>query len=167
MIVRRSTAAAALAVIGWVLLPIVACAIPRAGDAAPSFHLPGARGGKVALGSFAGKPTYLNFFASWCGPCNSEAPSVARVYRTYHERGLMLMGIDVQESASKALGFAHTYGWSFPIALDDGSTAATYGAIGLPVHVFIDKHGHISTYRLGEMSPPEIQTAIRKILQQR
>ncbi len=142
-----------------------ALAIPHAGDVAPTFTLPAARGGTVTLQTFAGKPTYLNFFASWCGPCNTEAASVARLYRTYHKRGLAVVGVDEQESAPPALAFARRYGWPFAIALDPGPTGQTYGTlIGIPVHVFIDKHGKINTLRIGEMSPSEIDRAIRNIL---
>lgn len=141
-----------------------ALAIPHAGDVAPGFSLPAARGGTVAARTFAGKPTYLNFFASWCPPCNSEAPSVERLYRAFHKRGLSIVGMDEEESASKGREFARRYGWSFPIAIDDGSARANYGVFLLPVHVFIDRSGKISRYRIGEMSPAEIEQAIRKIV---
>ena len=88
-----------------------------------------------------------------------------RLYRTYHKRGLAIVGVDELEDKTKAAGFAQKYGWPFAIALDDdGSLGRTYGAIGLPVHIFIDKRGKISTYRLGEMEPSEIEDAIKKIL---
>jgi cytochrome c biogenesis protein CcmG/thiol:disulfide interchange protein DsbE len=141
-----------------------ALAVPHAGDAAPAFRLPGARGGSVGLSSYRGKPLYVNFFASWCSPCNEEAGTVASLYRKYHAKGLQIVGIDEQEDAAKALGFAKKYGWPFAIGLDDGDAGKSYGAIALPVHVFIDKHGKVSAYRLGEMEPSEIEDAIKKLL---
>ncbi|MBC5824241.1 MAG: TlpA family protein disulfide reductase [Candidatus Eremiobacteraeota bacterium] len=141
-----------------------ALAIPHTGDVAPGFSLPAARGGTVTVRTFSGKPTYLNFFASWCGPCNTEAPSVGRFYRTYHKRGLSILAIDEQESPSKGSEFARRYGWSFPVVVDDGSARASYRVIVLPVHVFIDRSGKISTYRIGEMELNEIEDAIRKIV---
>jgi peroxiredoxin len=142
-----------------------ALAAPHEGDPAPPFSLASARGGTVASARFAGKPLYLNFFASWCGPCNEEAPDVSRLYRTYHRRGLAMIGVDELEDTKKAVAFAHQYGWSFPLAEDaDGNVGRDYGAVGLPVHVFIDKHGQVSTYRLGDMSASEIEDAIKKIL---
>ncbi len=141
-----------------------ALAIPHAGDTATGFTLPAARGGTLSARTFAGKPTYLNFFASWCPPCNAEAPTVSRLYRTYRKRGLSAIGIDEQEDASRAAEFARRYNWPFPVAVDDGSARAAYGAFDLPVHVFIDRKGKVSTYRLGEMSPTEIEDAIRKII---
>ncbi len=142
-----------------------ALAVPRAGDDAPAFSLAAARGGNIASAAFKGKPLYVNFFASWCGPCNEEAPDIVRLYREYHKRGLAIVGVDELEEKAKAVGFARKYGWPFAVALDaDGELGQTYGAIGLPVHIFIDKRGKISTYRLGEMEPAEIEDAIKKIL---
>ncbi len=141
-----------------------ASAAPHAGDAAPAFALPKASGGNLTLSSLHGKPVYLNFFASWCAPCNAEAPSVAGLAKKYASRGLTVVGVNEQEDKSKATAFAHQYKWPFAIAVDDGEMGKQYGVVALPVHVFIDKGGKISTYRLGEMEPSEIDEAIKKIL---
>jgi peroxiredoxin len=145
--------------------PLAALAIPHEGDVAPPFSIAKVGGGTIDLGKFRGKPVYVNFFASWCGPCNEEAPDVAKLYHTYHARGLTIVGVDELEDASKAADFVHQYRWPFAVGVDgDGSVGHTYGALGLPVHVFIDKRGHVSTYRLGEMEHAEIEDAIKKIL---
>jgi cytochrome c biogenesis protein CcmG/thiol:disulfide interchange protein DsbE len=148
------------------LLPLAALAVPRAGDVAPPFSLKRAdTGAPQTLAALKGKPVYLNFFASWCGPCNEEAPSVVKLYKEYHPRGLVTLGVNGLESKDKALEFAKKYGVPFEIVLDDnGGMAKNYGAIALPVHVFIDRKGIVSTYRLGEMSPAEIEAAIKKII---
>ncbi len=159
---RLAGVAFAAAVVTGAVLP--AAAAPHDGDLAPSFTLPKATGGSLTLSQYRGKAVYLNFFASWCGPCNSEAATVAQLYAKYHRRGLMTIGVNEQEDKSKALGFARKYKWPFAIALDDGNMGKDYGAIGLPIHVFIDKSGKISTYRLGEMSRDEIEDALKKIL---
>jgi len=145
---------------------VSAAGMLQAGQVAPAFELPrAAGGGTLSLDSLKGKPVYLNFFASWCGPCNEEAPSIVSLYGKYHSKGLEIVGVDDAEGARKALGFASDHKFTFPIVLDrNGTVASEYGAIGLPVHAMIDKRGKVSTYRLGEMSPDEIEDAIKKIL---
>jgi cytochrome c biogenesis protein CcmG/thiol:disulfide interchange protein DsbE len=138
----------------------------HAGDTAPAFSLQrlGAPG-SVSLASLHGKPIYLNFFATWCGPCNDEAPSVVSLEKTYRPRGLVAIGVNEQESAAKAKSFVDKYHIPFTVLLDsDGKMGGDYGVIAMPVHVFIDRKGKVSTYRLGEMNPSEIEAAIKKIL---
>jgi cytochrome c biogenesis protein CcmG, thiol:disulfide interchange protein DsbE len=159
-------AAAFAALIGG--FPALAFGVPHRGEAAPNFDLPDVRGGRLALASLRGKPVYLDFFASWCGPCNTEAPLLARLDREYRGKGLVLVGIDEEESAAKAEAFGKRYALPYDVLLDDdGSIGRGYGAIGLPVHVFIDPAGTISTYRLGEMNLREIEDAIKGILSAR
>ncbi len=136
----------------------------HAGDAAPEFALPSVSGGSISSARLKGKPLYVNFFASWCGPCNEEAPAVGTLYKKYHAKGLTVVGIDYLEDKSSAIGFAKKYGWPFPIGIDDGSAGKNVGLFGLPVHVFIDKSGKVSTIRYGEMDAPDIEAAIKKIL---
>jgi len=134
------------------------------GDVAPPFTVTKAKGGALSLATYKGKPLYVNFFASWCGPCNDEAGAVSSLYKKYRAKGLQVVGVNVLENSSKALGFAQKYNWTFDVATDDGSMGSTYQVVALPVHVFIDRRGKISTYRLGIMEPNEIEDAIKKVL---
>jgi peroxiredoxin len=152
--------AAALAAV-----PVFALSVPHRGQAAPGFDLPRLHGGELSLASLRGKPVYLTFFASWCAPCNSEAPSIVQLDRKYRPKGLVTLGVDEEESAARADAFAKQHALPFVVVLDDDGTAGqNYGAVGLPVHVFIERSGKISTYRLGEMSPADIEAAIEKIV---
>ena len=153
-----------LAVVLSVLVAVPAFAAPHAGDVAPAFSLPRTSGGNLTLASLHGKAVYLNFFASWCAPCNAEAPGVADLAKKYAPRGLKVVGVNEQEDKGKAAAFARQYKWPFAVAVDDGAMGKDYGVIALPVHIFIDKNGKISTYRLGEMEPSEIADAIKKII---
>jgi peroxiredoxin len=159
-----SALAFAAALVAGLVAPLPASAVPHAGDPMPAFSAPAARGGTISDAAYRNKPLYLNFFASWCVPCNEEAPFVATMFKKYRAKGLNIVGVNELEDKTKALAFAHQYGWPFAIAVDDGGVGHAFGVIGLPVHVFIDKHGNVSTFRLGEMDQGDIEAAIRKIL---
>ena len=97
---RRVMASAALLVC-W-SLPLTAAAIPKVGQPAPLFTLPTVDGHPLALASLRGKPVYLNFYASWCGPCNEEAPSIGKLSARYKKRGLVVLGVNELENSQKA-----------------------------------------------------------------
>src|SRR5580692_3620636 len=92
-----------------VALAAPALAIPRPGDVAPPFSLSTADAKTVSNATLHGKPVYLNFFATWCGPCRVETPSIVALSKKYARRGLRVVGIDVGENAGKAQGFAHDF----------------------------------------------------------
>lgn len=156
----RTVAAAAAALI---LLPVAALAVPQVGRPAPAFSLPSPGGKPVSLDALRGKPVYVNFYASWCGPCNEEAPSIGKLRTQYAKQGLQVVGIDELDNTNAGIAFVHKYGNPYTlVALDgDGKIGKSYGAIAMPVHVFIDRRGLVTTYRLGEMSPGEIEAAIK------
>jgi peroxiredoxin len=157
---------AALFVIVAASVPVAALAVPRAGEAAPGFALKRVDTNAVqTLAALKGKPVYLVFFASWCGPCNDEAPSIVKLAAKYRPRGLVTLGVSELDQHPKTLEFLKKYGIRYEVVVDDdGTMGKYYGALGLPVHVFIDRKGTVSTYRLGEMSPGEIDDAIKKII---
>jgi thiol-disulfide isomerase/thioredoxin len=154
------TVAAALAVTA-----APALAIPRPGDPAPALSLLDTHGKPVTLAALAGKPVYLNFFATWCGPCREETPSIVALSKKYARTGLHVIGIDVAENAAKASGFVGDFKIPYTMTADpDSTTRATYGGgIYFPLHVFIDKHGVVKLYHPGEMSAAEIDAALAGI----
>lgn len=148
------------------LLPVAALAIPQVGHPAPAFSLPSPDGKTISLDALRGKPVYVNFFASWCGPCNTEAPSIGKLRAQYAKRGLEVVGIDELDAGGQAAAFEKKYGNPYAlVAIDEsGTVGKSYNAIAMPVHVFIDRRGNVTTYRLGEMTPAEIETAIQGAL---
>lgn len=157
---RLRTVIAAVAALSF--LPAAALAAPRVGQPAPGFSLPSPDGKTVTFDALRGKPIYINFYASWCGPCNLEAPSIGKLRTQYAKRGLQVVGIDELDAPGQGAAFAQKYGNPYGvIAIDEsGSVGKTYGAIAMPVHVFIDRRGMVTAYRFGEMSPAEIEAAI-------
>ena len=134
------------------------------GVPAPAWSDPLSSGGMFASASLAGKPVYLNFFASWCPPCNAEAPSINVLYKKYRARGLQVVGVDVLENAAKAQGFRDKYHLAYPVVVDSGQLRKAYNVNGLPVQVFIGSDGTIRQIVIGEMEPAAINAAIKSIL---
>ncbi|HEY6235833.1 MAG TPA: TlpA disulfide reductase family protein [Candidatus Elarobacter sp.] len=154
------------AVAAFVLFPALALAVPQVGKTAPPFSLPAPGGKSFALDALRGKPVYVNFFASWCSPCNAEAPAIGKLRAQYAKRGLQVVGIDELDAPGQAEAFQKKYANPYGlVAVDsDGTIGKKYGAIAMPVHVFIDRRGVVKTFRVGEMSPVEIETAIKDAL---
>ena len=136
----------------------------RVGQAAPSWTQSTSAGSRLSLDSLRGKPVYLNFFATWCGPCNEEAPYINQFQKDFRADGLQIVGVDELESAKQAAHFVNKYKLVYPAVVDDGTLQAQYAVNGLPVHVFIDRSGVISKIVVGEMAKDEIASAIRRIL---
>jgi peroxiredoxin len=156
----------AVLVAALALVPAAAFAVPQVGKPAPPLALPSLDGKGLDLARLRGKPVYLNFFATWRGPCNEEAPAIRSLRQKYAARGLAVVGVDELDPPGGAASFEKKY--RDPYALvgidDSGSTGRTFGTVAMPVHVFIDKGGIVRTFRIGEMNAQQIETAIRGIL---
>ena len=141
-------------------------AFPNAGAAAPDFSIGLiANGhGTITLSKLKGHGIYLNFFASWCIPCKAEVPSIAKLSRLYAKKGVVVIGVDELESVDAARGFVSQFKLPYPIGIDNsGSVGASYGLIGMPLHVFIGADGKVVYRRSGEMSPAQIQSGLDQI----
>jgi len=119
---------------------------PQIGKPAPDFTLSvlGKSGSLVHLADFKGKPLILNFWASWCGPCNDEAPFLQKAWPGLQAQGITLIGVNSgADWTSHALEFTKKYGISYPNLQDSltSDTAINYSSTGFPETVFINKDG--------------------------
>jgi cytochrome c biogenesis protein CcmG/thiol:disulfide interchange protein DsbE len=146
-----------------------ALAVPRSGDAAPAMVLPAVDGKPFSLAALRGKAVYLNFFATWCGPCRVETPAIVALSRKYAPAGLRVVGVDVGEDTARARGFGAEFAIPYRLVADiDSSSRGTYGGgLFFPLHVFIDRTGVVRLYHPGEMSAAEIERAVRGIVSAR
>jgi cytochrome c biogenesis protein CcmG, thiol:disulfide interchange protein DsbE len=117
---------------------------------APAFRLDRLdRSGKLSLASYRGRPVILNFWASWCIPCKEEAPLLETVWRRYRDRGLVVLGVDVNDLRSDARRFARQNGMSYPLVFDGiGETSTDYGLTGVPETFFVARSGRLVCDRL-------------------
>ena len=137
---------------------------------APDFTVYDLDGNAVQLSDYIGKPIVLNFWASWCGPCQMEMPDFHEKYLQLGEEVNFLMinmttGRETQESA---IAFIEKNDYSFPIFYDMQSDAAmTYGAYSLPTTYFIDAEGYAIAQATGAIDAETLQRGIDMILPQK
>jgi cytochrome c biogenesis protein CcmG, thiol:disulfide interchange protein DsbE len=113
--------------------------------AAPAFSLPvlGHSGQKLSLGDYAGRPLIVNFFASWCEPCQQETPLLAKFYRTEHGR-VAIVGLDENDVLDSALSFTRKEGVGYLVGFDPETIAASaYGVVALPQTFFLNARHRI------------------------
>jgi len=112
------------------------------GEVAPDFTLRDTAGNVRRLSEFRGKVVLLNFWASWCGPCVSELPSLQRLAGRLAERGFVVLGVGVDDDVESLVQFQKVYGLSYPTLVDpDGAVKRTYKLTGVPESFFIDRDG--------------------------
>ena len=139
-------------------------ATPHSLGKAKNFSLSvlGHPGQQISLQSMAGRPVIVNFFASWCEPCQRETPLIARFYRDDGGRPAIL-GVDVNDSAAKAMNFVHKSGVTYPVVIDPMpmTAAIAYNLPGLPATFFLNAR-HIIVKRVyGPVTQAELTTGTR------
>ena len=135
--------------------------------AAPDFTMTDKDGNEVKLSNFSGKPIVLNFWASWCGPCQMEMPDFEEMYKTYGEEVqfvMVNMTDGSQETVESAAQFITEKGYTFPVYYDTKMEGAYYYRVySLPTTYFIDAQGYVSASNKGMISGENLQKGIEAI----
>ncbi|MCU0682582.1 MAG: TlpA family protein disulfide reductase [Polyangiaceae bacterium] len=126
---------------------------PMVGKPAPDFSLDvihnGDPGSKLQLTKLQGKPVLLAFWATWCGVCRAEIPTLNKVAERYKDRGLVVVGVDTAEKPGLGGPFARRLGMVYPVVYDDNNVDDLYGVQALPTLVVVGRDGQVQSVRVG------------------
>jgi cytochrome c biogenesis protein CcmG, thiol:disulfide interchange protein DsbE len=144
---------------------------PRQGFLAPDFELQDRAGNAVRLSDLRGQPVLVNFWASWCPPCQAEMPAMQRVHETYAEQGYVVLAVNTtyQDNEADARAFLDERGLTFTVLFDrDGGASSLYVVRSMPTSFFIDHEGVIREVVIGgPMSEGLLRSQAEKMLGER
>ncbi|HEX8074834.1 MAG TPA: TlpA disulfide reductase family protein [Thermoleophilaceae bacterium] len=118
---------------------------------------------RATLASLRGRPAIVNFWASWCGPCDREAPELARLSRRLRGRAT-LVGVDWNDALAGARRFIRRNRWTFPNLRDpDGTVGNDYRLSGLPNSFVLDREGRIARVLIGPQTVASFERALESV----
>lgn len=157
--------AAALAVAAVLAVLGLASSGGQSGREAPALPSERLSGAPVSVASLRGRPAFVNFWASWCGPCETEAPSLERFARSVGGRAAVV-GVNWEDlSRANALAFVHRYSWTFPNLRDpNGTVGRRYGITTfLPTTFVLDSAGRLRLSLHGPQTAQSLNAALRRV----
>jgi len=138
------------------------------GSEAPDFTVYDLEGNAHKLSDFRGKPVLLNFWASWCGPCQMEMPDFQKFYESHGDKvNFVIVNLTdgQQETVESASAFIEEKGYTFPVYYDtDIDAAVKYGVSAVPVSYFIDAEGYFVAWAQGALSADMLQQGMDMLL---
>ena len=139
---------------------------PLLGRSAAPFSLALFDGGRFDLAGQRDRVVVVNFWASWCVPCREEAPILEAAWRAYRDRGVMVVGVNIQDSEPAARAFIEAFGLTFPNGPDPGGRIAIdYGVYGIPETFVIGRDGRIGYKHVGVIGSSVLEVWVGEALQ--
>jgi len=134
---------------------------------APDFTLTGEDGNTYRLSDYRGKVVVLNFWATWCPPCREEMSSMERAHQKTRGENIVLLAVNVGETADQVFEFTGHYPVTFPLPIDaDGAVLRRYPVVGLPTTFVIDPRGRVIYRAIGgrEWDDERLLAELRKLV---
>ena len=134
-------------------------------DSGAAFELTDLDGRPIRLADLRGRVVWLNFWASWCPPCQAETPTLRDMDRAYRDRGLSLIAVQVQQTVEEGRSYAEKYGLEYVIGADvSAAIFRTYRVFALPTQFFIDPDGVIRSVVNGPLEADAARKTIEALL---
>lgn len=115
-----------------------------AGQQAPDFALKSSTGENMRLSEYRGDVVMINFWATWCGPCQQEMPHLDALYSRYQRVGFNLLGVNVDVDTGRAMDMIEDLGVNFPVLFDPrGEVSKLYGVSSMPFTIIVDREGTV------------------------
>ena len=134
------------------------------GKEAPDFSLVDMEGDQHKLSDYRGQGVFLNFWATWCKPCEREMPYIDNQYKEFKDKGVAVLTVDVGESELAVNNFIEKYDLSFPVMIDkDGQVQTAYMIDPLPITFLIDKDGKVVRSYTGELTEKSVRDFMQEI----
>lgn len=162
----RNFRSASLAIALALAAPVGVHAVEQ-GKQAPDFELPSTGQNNIKLSNYKGKVVYLDFWASWCGPCKKTFPWMNEMQKKYGKDGFQIVAINVDKQKVDADKFLATAPAEFTILLDpDGNVAKTFDLQGMPSSFIIDRNGTVRIAHRGfkDGNAEELEGEIKKLV---
>lgn len=137
---------------------------PEVGETAPLFALKDGNGTLRRLDDYRGRAVWINFWATTCGPCREELPSIDEVAGEFADDELVVLAVNQQESARRAESYLDEIGVALPVLYDsDGDVSEQYRLLGLPYNFFIDEDGVLRSFKPGFLSEEEMRRRLSEL----
>ncbi len=135
---------------------------------APSFVRRDLSGRGVSLAQFKGKVVLLNFWATWCAPCEAEMPAFSRWQQEYGSRGLQVIGISMDDSEDPVQKLVARLRLDYPVAMGDSKLGERYGGVlGLPLTFLIDRKGVVRALFQGSPDLKTVENRMKALLEEK
>jgi thiol-disulfide isomerase/thioredoxin len=123
----------------------------NAGDKAPDFNIPRLEEkGMISLKHYRGKVIYIDFWASWCGPCRKSLPALNSIRTEFRKKGFEVIAINLDEEREDAMAFLKEFPVVYPTAIDTSSKVPeAYGLVGMPTAYLVDRKGIVQLVHEG------------------
>lgn len=168
---RRLSMPTLILLVGLItVIIVVGIALARRGQptngAAPDFTATTFDGQTLRLSELRGQVVVLNFWASWCGPCREEAPTLQALSTEYAERGVVFVGIAYAEEDANSLAFMREFGITYPNAPDRGTIISEnlYGITGVPETFIIDQRGQVAQFIPANVSEAQLRSILDALI---